>query len=235
MSLKPTDLYSFMHKSVVGQDDALRYVSVAIFKHLCGDAVGNLLMIGNSGTGKTTVMRAVEQLYLANPSFQKHRVVARLNANTLANEEGTVLTGRQLFQTLQDRAVQILGEQATPDNVKLLIEHATVCIDEVDKVSTIVGGKSNPTGINVQQSLLTLMEDEKVTFDTQLVVDGKYRPVQMEIDTKKLLFICGGAFEELYGFMPGCTKRKARKSSRRWYRPSTAASSSSKSSRCRST
>ena len=198
MSLKPTDLYSFMHKSVVGQDDALRYVSVAIFKHLCGDAVGNLLMIGNSGTGKTTVMRAVEQLYLANPSFQKHRVVARLNANTLANEEGTVLTGRQLFQTLQDRAVQILGEQATPDNVKLLIEHATVCIDEVDKVSTIVGGKSNPTGINVQQSLLTLMEDEKVTFDTQLVVDGKYRPVQMEIDTKKLLFICGGAFEELY-------------------------------------
>ena len=95
-------------------------------------------------------------------------------------------------------AVQILGDQATQDNVKLLIEHATVCIDEVDKVSTVVGGKANPTGINVQQSLLTLMEDEKVTFDTQLLVDGDFKPVQMEIDTKKLLFICGGAFEELY-------------------------------------
>ena len=37
-----------------------------------------------------------------------------------------------------------------------------------------------------------------MTFDTQLLVDGDFKPVQMEIDTKKLLFICGGAFEELY-------------------------------------
>ncbi len=121
-----------------------------------------------------------------------------MNANTLANEEGTVLTGKQLFQTLQDRAVQVFGERATPDAVKLHIEHATVCIDEVNKVSTVVGGKANPTGINVQQSLLTLMEEEKVTFDTRLLVDGDFKPVQMEIDTKKLLVICGSAFEELY-------------------------------------
>ena len=198
MSLKPADLYDVMRKHVAGQDEALRYVSVAIFKHLCAEPVGNLLMIGNSGTGKTTIMRAVEQMYLANPSFEKHRVVARMNANTLASEEGDVITGKQLFKTVQDRAVQILGKEATPANVKALIEHATICIDEVDKVSAVVGNRSNPTGIHIQQSLLTLMEDEQVTFETQLL-DGKdYRPVQMEIDTRKLLFICAGAYDELY-------------------------------------
>jgi ATP-dependent Clp protease ATP-binding subunit ClpX len=42
------------------------------------------------------------------------------------------------------------------------------------------------------------MEDEKVTFDTRLLDGDAYRPIQMEIDTSKLLFVCGGAFEELY-------------------------------------
>ena len=198
MTLKPADLCDVMRKHVAGQDEALRYVSVAIFKHLCGEPVGNLLMIGNSGTGKTTIMRAVEQMYLANPSFQKHRVVARMNANTLASEEGEVITGKQLFKTVQDRAVQILGKEATEANIKTLIEHATICIDEVDKVSAVVGSRSNPTGIHIQQSLLTLMEDEQVTFETQLLDGNDYRPVQMEIDTRKLLFICAGAYEELY-------------------------------------
>jgi len=198
MSLTPVDLFNVMRTHVSGQDEALRYVSVAIFKHLCGEPVGNLMMIGNSGTGKTTIMRAVEQMYLKNPSFQKHRVVARMNANTLASEEGEVITGKQLFKTVQDRAVQILGKEATPDNVKTLIEHATICIDEVDKVSAVVGSRSNPTGIHIQQSLLTLMEDEQVTFETQLLDGTEYRPVRMEIDTRKLLFICAGAYEALY-------------------------------------
>lgn len=198
MALKPLDLFNFMRKHVAGQDEALRYVSVAIFKHLCGEPVGNLLLIGNSGTGKTTIMRAIEQMYLANPSFQKHRVVARMNANTLASEQGEVISGRQLFQTVQDRAIQILGKEATPDNVKTLIEHATICIDEVDKVSSLIGGRANPTGINIQQSMLTLMEDERVTFETRLLDGADYRPVQMEIDTRKLLFLCAGAYEELY-------------------------------------
>lgn len=198
MSLKPADLYGFLRKHVAGQDEALRFVSVAIFKHLCGEPVGNLLLIGNSGTGKTTIMRAVEQLYRANPSFQKHRVVARLNANTLASEDGDVITGKQLFKTVQDRAVQILGKEASVANIQTLIEHATICIDEVDKVSAVVGGRANPTGIHIQQSLLTLMEDENVTFETQLLDGASYRPVQMEIDTRKLLFICAGAYEELY-------------------------------------
>ena len=195
---RPVDLHKVLQSQVIGQDEALKYVSVAIFKHVCGEPVGNIMMIGNSGTGKTTIMRAIERFYQANPTLQKYRVVARMNANTLAQEDGQVITGKQLFKTLQDRAEQILGKQSTPDDVKLLIEHATICIDEVDKVSTVVGDKPNPIGINIQQSLLTLMEDEKVTFDTHILDGDEYRPIQMEIDTSKLLFICGGAFEELY-------------------------------------
>ncbi len=198
VGFKPKDLYNLLRKHVVGQDEALKNVSVAIFKHIWGEAVGNILMIGNSGTGKTTIMRAIEQFYLANPSLKQYRVMVRMNANTLAHEDGQVVTGKQLFRTLQDRAEQILGKQATPDSIKLLIEHATVCIDEVDKVSTIVGGRPNPMGIHIQQSLLTVMEDEKITFDTHLFDGNELCPSQLEIDTSKLLFICGGAFEELY-------------------------------------
>jgi ATP-dependent Clp protease ATP-binding subunit ClpX len=198
VGFKPKDLYNLLRKHVVGQDEALKYVSVAIFKHIWGESVGNIMMVGNSGTGKTTIMRAIEQFYLANPSLQQYRVMVRMNANTLAHEDGQVVTGKQLFRTLQDRAEQILGKQATPEAVKLLIEHATVCIDEVDKVSTIVGGGPNPMGIHIQQSLLTVMEDEKIAFDTHLSEGNELRPSQLEIDTSKLLFICGGAFEELY-------------------------------------
>jgi len=198
MSLQPKDLYGVLRKSVIGQDEALRYVAVAIFKHLCGEPVGNLMLIGNSGTGKTTIMRAMEQLYLANPSFQKHRVVARMNANTLASEEGEVISGKQLFKTVQDRALQLLGKEATPEKLQLLMEHATICIDEVDKVSATVGGRPSPTGIHIQQSLLTLMEDEVVTYETQVLDGGSYQPLTIELDTRKLLFLCAGAYEELY-------------------------------------
>ncbi len=197
-SFKPKDLYNLLRKNVVGQDEVLKHVSVAIFKHIWGETVGNIMMVGNSGTGKTTIMRAIERFYLTNPSLQQYRVMVRMNANTLTHEDGQVVTGKQLFKTLQDRAVQILGKQATPEGVRLLIEHATVCIDEVDKVSTIVGGGPNPTGIHIQQSLLTVMEDEKITFDTHLLDGNELSPSQLEIDTSKLLFICGGAFEELY-------------------------------------
>ncbi len=198
MSLKPADIHQVLQRGVVGQDPALRAISVAVFKHVAGEPMGNVLMIGNSGTGKTSIMRAIEQMYLSYKAFQKHRVVVRMNANSLANEEGDVITGRQLLRTLQDRALQILRGRATPDQVKLLIQHATVCIDEVDKVSATVARKPNPIGVNIQQSLLTLMEDEPVVFDTEFVIDGKLRPVQLEIDTGRMLFVCGGAFEELY-------------------------------------
>ena len=61
--MKPVEIYEHLRKEVLGQEETLRFVSVAIFKHLQGEKYGNLLLIGNSGTGKTTVMRAMERLY----------------------------------------------------------------------------------------------------------------------------------------------------------------------------
>ena len=73
--MKPVDINDFLAQRVIGQEEALRYVSVAIFKHLQGEKYGNLLLIGNSGTGKTTIMRAIEALYSAHEELQEHRVV----------------------------------------------------------------------------------------------------------------------------------------------------------------
>ena len=197
-SMRPREIYNEMKKDIIGQDLVLKYVSVAIFKHVCGEKYGNIIMIGNSGTGKTSVMKAMEKLYMKNPFFAKHRVVVRMNANSMANEEGTVITGHQLFRTLQERALHILGKESTPEKVQEYIEHSTVCMDEIDKITAYVGGKPNVVGINIQQSLLTLMEGESVVFDTHFLQDGEFKPYQMNIDTSNILFICGGAFEELY-------------------------------------
>lgn len=200
--MMPKDIYAEINKDIIGQDEMLRFVSVAIFKHVLGEKFGNLLLIGNSGTGKTATMQAMERMYARLEFFKDHRVVIRMNANTLAEEdEGMVVKGRRLFRLLDERARMILGNQKqpiTPESLKTLIEHGTVCIDEVDKISSRVGGKANVLGIAIQQSLLTLMEGEDMLYDTTIIEDGELKHVTIPIDTGGILFICGGAFEELY-------------------------------------
>ena len=88
----PTEINENLRRDVIGQEEVLRFVSVAIFKHLEGERYGNLMLIGNSGTGKTTVMRAMERLYQEHDEFSKYRVVIIMNANTFATEEGVVDT-----------------------------------------------------------------------------------------------------------------------------------------------
>ena len=61
--MQPVEINDALSRDVIGQDEILKFVSVAIYKHLMGERFGNLMMIGNSGTGKTTVMRAMERLY----------------------------------------------------------------------------------------------------------------------------------------------------------------------------
>lgn len=194
--MRPTEINEFLKKSVIGQRESLQYVSVAIFKHLEGEPFGNLMMIGSSGTGKTTVMRAVERLYAAHAELQKYRVVVIINANTFSNDEGVVDTSR-LFVRLEERARQILGEDADPKEIGLYMQHATVCLDEIDKVSGVVGGKPYVTGLNIQQALLTLIEGEKVDYTVRTTRSGQ-ETVTVHVDTGKMLFFCGGAFEALY-------------------------------------
>jgi ATP-dependent Clp protease ATP-binding subunit ClpX len=170
---------------------------VAIFKHLSGERYGNLMMIGNSGTGKTTVMRSMERMYMEHEEFEKYRVVVIMNAPTFATEEGVVDTHR-LFVRLEERARQLLGDDVTADRLKAYMEHATVCLDEIDKCSGMVGGKPYVTGINIQQALLTLIEGERVTHQVTLERDGVPERRSLTLDTGKMLFLCAGAFENLY-------------------------------------
>src|SRR5262249_33946256 len=146
-SVRPVEIFDFLRTDVIGQDDALRFVSVAIFKHLQGEKYGNLLFIGNSGTGKTTVMRAVDRLYHTHEDLREYRVVVVMNANGVASEEG-VVDMSALFTRLEDKARAILGDSATPEEIGIYMEKATVCFDEIDKISAVVGGRPFVTGIN---------------------------------------------------------------------------------------
>src|SRR5687767_12857034 len=128
IAVKPTEIHAFLQRDLIGQDETLRYVSVAIFKHLQGEKFGNLLLIGNSGTGKTTIMRSIERLYTESETLAEFRVVIIMNAHTLATEEGVVDTHR-LFARLEERARQVLGPDASPAEIGRAMERATVCLD----------------------------------------------------------------------------------------------------------
>ena len=195
--MQPTEIFDELSADVIGQESILRYVAVALFKHTQGEPFGNLLMIGNSGTGKTTTMRSVERIYAAKEDFADFRTMVILNANVLANEEGNVDT-TPLLARLEDRARQILGSEASPQDVGRLMQHATVCIDEVDKISGLVGGKAHVTGINIQQALLTLIEGEQILYPVTSIRGGVIERTPVSIDTGKMLFLCAGAFETLY-------------------------------------
>src|SRR5882672_8579838 len=86
-SLRPKEVFEELRKTVVGQDDAIREISVALVKHLAGHPAPNILLVGNSGSGKTTLMRAVEQFLASKPELRSHFAnVVRINANILAEE-----------------------------------------------------------------------------------------------------------------------------------------------------
>jgi ATP-dependent Clp protease ATP-binding subunit ClpX len=194
--MRPVEINEFLTRDVLGQEESLRFVSVAIYKHLQGERFGNLMLIGNSGTGKTTIMRAMERLYSEHPEFQKYRAVVIMNANTFATDEGVIDTSR-LFHTLEERARRILGEDATAEEITAHMEHATVCLDEIDKVSGTVGGKPYVTGINIQQALLTMIEGERVIWPLRIGEGAKAKEAKADINTGKMLFLCAGAFETL--------------------------------------
>jgi ATP-dependent Clp protease ATP-binding subunit ClpX len=195
--MRPVEIYENLQQDVIGQEETLKFVSVAIFKHLEGERYGNLLLIGNSGTGKTTVMRAMERLYESHADFAQYRVVVIMNANALAMEDGSVDTHRVLVR-LEERARQILGDDATAEQIGLYMQHATVCLDEIDKVSAVVGGKPYVTGINIQQALLTMIEGEKMLHPITITRNKVPERSVVQVDTGKMLFLCAGAFESLY-------------------------------------
>ncbi|WP_075354480.1 AAA family ATPase [Desulfovibrio sp. DV] len=200
----PTDIHKFLAARVLGQEELLRRISVSLYKHIHGLPAPNVLLIGNSGTGKTTLMQAVAAFYDAHPELDRFRVMLIINANTLSPEvEGEDRTTR-LFRKLEARAKVAFGAELSAAALREYLENATVCVDEVDKISGRISGKPNVEGITTQYALLTMLEGEQFLYRATVMEDG--RPVETDIplDTGKLLFICGGAFEELYDQVYNC-------------------------------
>ncbi len=196
--ITPPVIYEELNRGVLGQGTALRFVSVAIFKHATGKVPGNILLIGNSGTGKTTIMNNIQRLYHETPEFQPFRAMTIINANLLVDSERMEFQPSRLLTAVEQRARALTGDKPSPEALKAAMEKATICIDEIDKMSSIVAGKPNAIGVVLQQGLLTLMEGEVVAHPTHVWIDGQEREMVLSIDTRHMMFICGGAFETLY-------------------------------------
>ena len=196
--IPPPQIFEELHRGVLGQNTALRYVSVAVYKHTTGKVPGNILLVGNSGTGKTTIMNNIQRMYHDVAEYRPFRAMTIINANLLVDSERMEFQPVRLLEAVEQRARALVGENPTAEALKETMDRATICIDEIDKMSSIVAGKPNPIGVVLQQGLLTLMEGEIVTYKTFASVDGEEKAVTLNIDTRHMMFICGGAFEGLY-------------------------------------
>ena len=195
--LQPTDIYAYLSQKVLGQEEVLKQVSVSVYKHVKGVKWGNILLIGNSGTGKTTIMNAVFEFYLDHQELANYQTMLVMNANSLTDEFGEVHIHR-IFKNLEADVRNRLGSGVSPQDLKTHIENATVCLDEVDKISAKISGRVNVAGILIQQALLTILEGETFYLETTISREEKKLPIRIPINTSRMLFICGGAFEGLY-------------------------------------
>jgi ATP-dependent Clp protease ATP-binding subunit ClpX len=190
----PAEIADALGKRVVGQRTAVRELSVALAKHLAGVAAGNILMIGASGTGKTTLMRAVEGYLAADPELASGSTLVRIHANVLAQAAERGRPGEAVLTRLLERAREQLGDGAAVGELLARIRQGIVFVDEVDKIRARVGDQPSVPGIRAQEALLTLIENEAVPCELPAWAGG----ATVRVDSSGLLFVCAGAFEGLY-------------------------------------
>jgi ATP-dependent Clp protease ATP-binding subunit ClpX len=183
-----------LERRVIGQPNAVREMATALSKKLSGLRVGNILMIGSSGTGKTTLMRAVETYLAADAELALRSAVVRIHANVLGEEAERGRPGEAVLRRLLERAREQLGPAARLDDLLARAGSGLVFVDEVDKIRSHVGDRPNVAGIRAQEALLTLIENEAVPFVLPEWAGGG----TVSVDSSGLLFVCAGAFEGLY-------------------------------------
>jgi len=190
----PATIAEALSRRILGQEEAIREMAVALSKQLAGLRVGNILMIGSSGTGKTTLMRAVESYLASDPVLKARSAVIRIHANVLGEEAERGRPGEAVLGRLLERAREQLGPNVPVDMLLRRAVSGIVFVDEVDKIRSHVGGQSNVSGIRAQEALLTLIENEAVPLALPDWAGGGVATV----DSSELLFVCAGAFEGLY-------------------------------------
>ena len=183
-----------LDQRVIGQRTAVDEMAIALAKKLAGVPVGNVLLVGASGTGKTTLMRAVESYLASHGDLALKPVVVRMHANVLGEEARQGRPGEAVLRRLLDESRDRLGPNASLEKIIDEARRGIVFVDEVDKIRSRDGDLINTTGIRAQEALLTVMENEAVPFDLPDWAGG----TRITIDSSGLLFVCAGAFEGLY-------------------------------------
>lgn len=199
--IQPNEIFDNLNRDVIGQNVALKEMAVAIYKHLIGHSAGNVLLIGNSGTGKTTIMKAMERFFRETSEYRKYATNVRINANVLADLASRGAQTNVVLERLAQAAANILGREATLETMVEYVSHGIVNVDEVDKIRAVVGGEASVKGIVAQDSLLTLLENEDILFTMPYWDGSAWKKQNVTLNTRHVLFVAGGAFEDLYNMV----------------------------------